>query len=100
MSTEGVLLGWSSGNIRAYQESREDPKSDMLPPGLAVSVRPDPSSHVLLMYAQVTMEGKGMLMIDQDNAQPLHTVWVIKPPPLLALTQRSTCLVENLQGWW
>ena len=26
-----------------------------------------------------TMEGKGMLMIDRDNGQPSHTMWVIKP---------------------
>ena len=26
-----------------------------------------------------TMEGKGMLMIDRDDAQPSHTMWVIKP---------------------
>ena len=25
------------------------------------------------------MEGKGMLMIDRDNGQPSHTMWVIKP---------------------
>ena len=26
-----------------------------------------------------TMEGKGMLMIDRDDGQPSHTMWVIKP---------------------
>jgi serine/threonine-protein kinase RIM15 len=26
-----------------------------------------------------TMEGKGMLMIDRDDGQPAHTMWVIKP---------------------
>lgn len=26
-----------------------------------------------------TMEGKGMLMIDRDEGQPSHTMWVIKP---------------------
>ena len=29
-----------------------------------------------------TMEGKGMLMIDRDDAQPSHTMWVIKPVTL------------------
>jgi serine/threonine-protein kinase RIM15 len=32
-----------------------------------------------------TMEGKGMLMIDRDDGQPSHTMWVIKPaasPPI------------------
>ena len=29
-----------------------------------------------------TMEGKGMLMIDRDDAQPSHTMWVIKPAAL------------------
>jgi len=28
------------------------------------------------------MEGKGMLMIDRDDAQPSHTIWVIKPVTL------------------
>jgi hypothetical protein len=39
----------SPGNIREYQESEWDSRSDMLPPGPADSVRPDRSSHVLLM---------------------------------------------------
>ena len=26
-----------------------------------------------------TMEGKGMLMIDRDDAQPSHTMWVVRP---------------------
>ena len=29
-----------------------------------------------------TMEGKGMLMIDRDDGQPSHTMWVIKPAAL------------------
>ena len=29
-----------------------------------------------------TMEGKGMLIIDRDDAQPSHTMWVIKPVTL------------------
>lgn len=29
-----------------------------------------------------TMEGKGMLMIDRDEVQPSHTMWVIKPAAL------------------
>ena len=40
-----TALGWPSENIRGAQE---DPRPDVLPPGPAISVRPDPSSHVLL----------------------------------------------------
>jgi len=35
----------------------------------------DPSAGIL--YQQ--MEGKGMLMIDREDGQPSHTMWVIKP---------------------
>ncbi|KAF9568985.1 hypothetical protein CPC08DRAFT_757187 [Agrocybe pediades] len=39
------------------------------------SVEYDPSAGTL--YQQ--MEGKGMLMIDREDGQPSHTMWVIKP---------------------
>ena len=39
----------SPGNIRGFQESREDPWPEMLPPGPVISASPDRSSHVLLM---------------------------------------------------
>ncbi|RDB22536.1 Serine/threonine-protein kinase cek1 [Hypsizygus marmoreus] len=36
---------------------------------------PDPSAGILYQ----TMEGKGMLMIDREDGQPSHTMWVVKP---------------------
>jgi len=39
------------------------------------SVEVDPAAGTL--YQQ--MEGKGMLMIDREDGQPSHTMWVIKP---------------------
>ncbi|KAF8974183.1 hypothetical protein BDZ97DRAFT_2069160 [Flammula alnicola] len=39
------------------------------------TVEHDPSAGTL--YQQ--MEGKGMLMIDREDGQPSHTMWVIKP---------------------
>ena len=39
------------------------------------SVEADPAAGTL--YQQ--MEGKGMLMIDREDGQPSHTMWVIKP---------------------
>ena len=47
-----------------------------------------------------TMEGKGMLMIDRDDGQPSHTMWVIKPaiPPVdtaAAPTQLETSEVDD-----
>jgi len=38
------------GEFQGISGDQEDPWSDMLPPGPAVSVRPDRSSHVLLMH--------------------------------------------------
>ncbi|EIW82330.1 hypothetical protein CONPUDRAFT_81831 [Coniophora puteana RWD-64-598 SS2] len=40
----------------------------------------DPSANAVLYQM---MEGKGMLMIDREDGQPSHTMWVVKPiaPP-------------------
>ncbi|KAF9226610.1 RIM15, signal transduction response regulator [Gyrodon lividus] len=49
-----------------------------------LQVRPDVHQDTVatgILYQQ--MEGKGMLMIDREDAQPSHTMWVVKPiaPP-------------------
>lgn len=52
--------------------------------GFRLQVQPDGHQELLAngqLYQQ--MEGKGMLMIDREDAQPSHTMWVVKPiaPP-------------------
>jgi serine/threonine-protein kinase RIM15 len=49
-----------------------------------LQVQPDVHQDILangVLYQQ--MEGKGMLIIDREDAQPSHTMWVVKPiaPP-------------------
>lgn len=49
-----------------------------------LQVQPDGHQELLasgVLYQQ--MEGKGMLMLDREDAQPSHTMWVVKPiaPP-------------------
>ena len=49
-----------------------------------LQVQPEAHQDLLangVLYQQ--MEGKGMLMMDREDAQPSHTVWVVKPiaPP-------------------
>ncbi|EFI27681.1 AGC/NDR protein kinase [Coprinopsis cinerea okayama7 len=39
------------------------------------TVQQDPSAGVLYQL----MEGKGMLMIDREDGQPSHTMWVVRP---------------------
>ncbi|KAF9058053.1 hypothetical protein BJ165DRAFT_1333851 [Panaeolus papilionaceus] len=57
------------------------------------SIERDPSAGVL--YQQ--MEGKGMLMIDREDGQPSHTMWVIKPvaPARFEHDPPSITLEEN-----
>ena len=47
------------------------------------------------LYQQ--MEGKGMLMIDREDGQPSHTMWVVKPiaPARLEHDESSIVLEEN-----
>ncbi|TFK43655.1 hypothetical protein BDQ12DRAFT_643254 [Crucibulum laeve] len=42
---------------------------------LQIEPERDPSSGMLFQQ----MEGKGMLMIDREDGQPSHTMWVVKP---------------------
>ena len=48
-----------------------------------------------LLYQQ--MEGKGMLMIDREDGQPSHTMWVVKPiaPARLEHDESFIVLEEN-----
>ena len=48
-----------------------------------------------ILYQQ--MEGKGMLMIDREDGQPSHTMWVVKPiaPPRFEHDESSIVLEEN-----
>ena len=43
------------------------------------------------------MEGKGMLMIDREDGQPSHTMWVVKPiaPPRYEYDSPNLCLDAN-----
>ncbi|KAG9317456.1 hypothetical protein JVU11DRAFT_1656 [Chiua virens] len=48
--------------------------------GFRLQVQPDSYQEPVangVLYQQ--MEGKGMLMIDREDAQPSHTMWVVKP---------------------
>ena len=42
-------------------------------------VEPEPNATLIRGTLFQEMEGKGMLMIDSVDAQPTHTMWVIKP---------------------
>jgi len=48
-----------------------------------------------ILYQQ--MEGKGMLMIDREDGQPSHTMWVVKPiaPARFEHDESSIVLEEN-----
>ncbi|EKM59153.1 uncharacterized protein PHACADRAFT_136458 [Phanerochaete carnosa HHB-10118-sp] len=56
----------------------------------------DPSA--VALYRQ--MEGKGMLMIDREDGQPTHTMWVVKPisPPEYLQTPPSILLEHGEIG--
>ncbi|KAF8631556.1 hypothetical protein AX15_002310 [Amanita polypyramis BW_CC] len=57
------------------------------------NVERDPSAGTLYQR----MEGKGMLMIDREDGQPSHTMWVIKPiaPPRYEYDSPSLTLDAN-----
>lgn len=44
-----------------------------------------------ILYQQ--MEGKGMLMIDREDGQPSHTMWVVKPIAPARLEHDESCIV-------
>ena len=56
---------------------------------LQIQPGPDAPQTRGLLYRE--MEGKGMLMLDQGDGQPSHTMWVIKPigPPMYDQPQGS-----------
>ena len=43
------------------------------------------------LYQQ--MEGKGMLMIDREDGQPSHTMWVVKPIAPARLEHDGSCII-------
>lgn len=74
------LLAPSDSNIfkEASQRLQED-DSHTIEVGFKLQIEPtverDPSAGTLFQL----MEGKGMLIIDREDGQPSHTMWVIKP---------------------
>ncbi|KAG6911235.1 hypothetical protein DXG01_003102 [Tephrocybe rancida] len=83
-----VLIGTRISNLlapsdwgvfrEATQRLRED-DSHTVEVRFRLSVKPtverDPTAGFLFQ----PMEGKGMLMIDREDSQPSHTMWVVKP---------------------
>ncbi|TDL29412.1 hypothetical protein BD410DRAFT_811059 [Rickenella mellea] len=79
------LLADDSHTIEARFKLRVEPETELAAPGI--------------VYRE--MEGKGMLMIDQVDGQPSHTMWVIKPigPPELDQSQNIVATAgEEFEG--
>ncbi|KAG1752641.1 RIM15, signal transduction response regulator [Suillus paluster] len=61
-----------------YQLQQDDSHTVEVRFGLQVEPEGDHDASLSgVLYQQ--MEGKGMLMIDREDAQPSHTMWVVKP---------------------
>ncbi|KAJ4481722.1 hypothetical protein C8J55DRAFT_474179 [Lentinula edodes] len=76
------LLEDDSHTVEARFRLRVEPEGDREPPAGQA------------LFQQ--MEGKGMLMIDREDGEPSHTMWVIKPiaPPRYELESPAITLVS------
>ncbi|KAF8663505.1 hypothetical protein AX16_001071 [Volvariella volvacea WC 439] len=80
-SISGLLASSDWGVFREATKRLQEDDSHTVEVRFRLQVRPGDDREPNSMYQ--LMEGKGMLMIDREDGQPSHTMWVVKPiaPP-------------------
>lgn len=84
---------WSVFRDATYRLQRDDSRTVEVPFKLQVQPEGEKEAPANGIFFQ-QMEGQGMLMIDREDAQPSHTMWVVRPtgPPRFEFSSPSIVL--------